>query len=365
MTKKKYYLKKSILGALGYSDALTDSGQKITSISPARLKKVRYIIAQGVYKESPVKHIARKLQRDVGLKRGEKWRNWDTVAQTEVTDVNGKSSYELLRQVHGKGALIYRDTFNCCPCEKCEKLFGPPGKPIYWRIGQVGKHLRGSQHPGCRCSNWKSVDEKGFFKAAPYIIGLVKREWHEGTWQYLISNGKGKWFSLDSISGLGLVGYVLKSIPYVFIAEERGYTLARHGHGRPEDHIIRLLAPRSIGNARFYPQNPFTLDLTPNEAREYFMKESHTLDAYIEAVMKILPAVIKMPEYWQDNKKVNYLTDFMGYVTLTNWWVLIPGKVPEDAVVFIQEEGNHYHDTHSAVRMMVKDLMVQGELRKD
>lgn len=352
------FIVKSIKTALASKQAEETAADKMVGIGKKRRKMVQNIVADSIKQGKTVDQIERKLKRNAKSKK-EDWRDWKMVATTEVTDSTARASLELLDDLYGKNALIYRDTRDCCP--KCCQEFGPPGKPKHWVLRTVPEELKGAVHPRCKCSPWRSVDKLNVFKAAMYPIGLISRSMVDGAPSYKVSTGSGKWVGLATVTGRYVMRYVLNCIPYVYIGDKDRYIVARHGHGHSINKMIRLIDPNAIGSVSFFSSNPF--EYPEEERKEMMMKKRKSFDEYLTIVVNLMPSVVAMPEYWDKPNKMKHLSDFMGYKTLTDWFILIPNKISDKAIIFNERQG--VHSVRSAVRQETKRMLFEGDLKKE
>jgi len=351
------FVAKSLKNVLASKQADESAAEKMVSIGKRRRAKVKKVVSESIKQGKTTKQIERKLKKEAKVKR-EPWRDWGMVATTEVTDSNAKASLDLIEDMYGQNAAVYRDTRDCCP--ECCLAFGMPGKPKHYVLRMIPDNLKGAVHPRCKCSPWKPVSSPDIFKAALYPIGLVSRSMKDDAPEYMISTGNNKWVGLGSVTARYIVRYVLRCIPYVLVDEINGYKVARHGHGKPRDRIITLLNPNAIGNSSFYNINPFEFS---GQDRKLRMMQRKSFDEYLAVVANIMPSVVAMPEYWERPTGMKHLSDFMGYKTMTDWKVVIPGDIPKNAVIFRQKIG--LNSVRSAVRTETKKMLFEGDLKKE
>lgn len=344
----------SLLRVIGGAEARAGAGKLISNIGETRRATVAQVIGRAIERGDSVETAARALARLAGAKRDD--RDWKRVARTEMTSSSALAALDLVRTVHGDDAMVWRETHDCC--DVCASHFGR-ARHLQFRAGDVPEHLKGAVHPNCRCGPWQT-NGVPLLKAASDPVGIVKRDMGTGKPVYSISTGFGKWESLFSISGKETIRHILTRIPFVAVEKCQGYWLLRHGHGRPKVHDLMLLDPRHVGGVEYHPSNPFAAD----HQRQARMVTLKTWDGYIEAMLKIVPAVVSMPEYWDPYKGgLKHLSDFMGYKTLTDWWLILPRKtLPSSAIMLEAPLGSI--SVRAAVAKTTRILMRADDLRK-
>ena len=276
-----------------------------------------------------VEGVTRQLKKEFPNDK-RKNRNWEQVARTELTDAKGKASFSLVQQIFGVAAKVYRSVGENC-CEKCCALFGKPGKEKVWRADQVPQDAIGAVHPNCDCGPWKAVDRPDLTKAldplAEVPLGIVKRMWdtQEKEWVALVSTGTGYWTRLDSITGRSIVQVIATHMPVIKLKEPSvgtaGFSIFVHGTGHTKNKKqAELYKLSALSGARFYP-----MDFTDDKFK--MMKEVRTMDDYLSYLKNVMPQVAVMNDYWENDKQLRWLTDFFGFKTMTDWMVVVPGKV--------------------------------------
>jgi hypothetical protein len=86
-----------------------------------------------------------------------------------------------------------------------------------------------------------------------------------------------------------------------------------------------------IGNSRFYPTD-VTKIIDERLRREHSALKIKDLHEYIQTMQKVIPVIATMPFFWE-NAKIRYLTEFLGYKTLTDWVVVCPSDPPLDSLI--------------------------------
>lgn len=333
-------------------EAEESGGVQIVKIGKKRLATVRSIISQSLRNNRKPFGVAKLLEQEAGGPRDK--RDWKRVARTEMTNARGASSFAMLAKTLGPNGRIYRDTSDCC--HDCEKLFGSPGAPRVWRVKHVKKAIQGAVHPNCRCSGWKSDSVPDLAKGDRTMpFGWVRRQMRGVSYVAEISTGQ-LWVPLDSISGRSVVRAILIHTPLVVVGEQEGFTVARHGHGKPLGSSYKLLAPSQVMGARYYDRKPFA-DLPHIE--EMRARQARTWDDYMERILSILPVIVAMPDFWPGGQGFKYLTEFMGFKQMSDWYVLIPGE-PSD--VLSVEPGSR--GVRAAVKTWNQQLLAINALRK-
>lgn len=346
----------SLLRVIGSSDARDNAGSNITKMGDARRKVVRDVIARALASGRSVESAARALARRAASTK-DKDRDWQRVARTEMTESLARGALDLIRTVHGDDAKVWRETNDCC--DECADAFGR-NRHRHFRAGDVPADLVGAVHPNCKCGPWQT-NAQPLLKAQSDPVGIIKRDMELGKPSYSISTGFGKWEGLFSISGKAAIRHILTRIPFVVVEKCHGYWLLRHGHGKPKIQDLILLDPRGVGGVEYHHANPFDAD----HQRQARMVTLKTWDGYIESMMKIVPAVVSMPEYWDPYKGgLKHLSDFMGYKTLTDWYLILPRKtLPANAIIL--EEPLGAYTVRQAVTKITRMLARADDLRKD
>lgn len=255
------------------------SVKQITNMSDTRKNKVRLILESSRSKDS--KYVARKLKEAAGT-QSDSDRDWERIARTEMTNLNALNSLVGLDE----NAVVYRPSASDC-CEICEKHFGPSHKPKYYKVKNIPPEISGALHVSCRCRPW----EKRIQKSIPDAE----------------------------------IKTTLANIPFVIEGYNSGYTILSHGFSRAKRKNYEIVDAKKCGNAMFYPASFIGLDIFDLNINK--MKNKKTWDDYLTYMCGVLPAVSEMPEV-----KTKNICDMMGYKTLTDWYILVPGKIVKDAV---------------------------------
>jgi len=320
----KFTLNKSILSALTVAEFRENAGTKMVGIGSKRRAVVRTILSEAMKQNRTIEGTARSLSRRANTSQGKDKRDWIRVVKTEYTDAKAKASLDLIRSVFGDDAFVYREPSPEC-CEKCAVAL----KGKKFKVSAVPEELIGALHPNCSCGPWKSVDKPDLTKSmdalADVPIGVVRRVAEKVGHYAEISTGTGYWVRMDSATGKSIIRVMLTHIPIVEIGKHKGFCVFHHGFLKA-DKEFKIYDLMKIGQARFYPASIMNFD--DQEFKQESMTKHHDLAQYITKMQAALPTVALMPEYWDSGAKWKYLSDFMGYKTLTDWHVVVPGEVP-------------------------------------
>jgi len=341
----------TIATKLAALEAEEEGGGLITKIGKKRLASVRRIVSDAIRRDLTPFGAEKQLKRQAGTKTDK--RDWGRVLRTEITNARGKSSFELLASAVGPNGIVYRSTSDCC--DSCAKIFGPPGRPRRWRVKQVKPWMQGALHPNCKCGVWMSDKLPELTKAERVLpFGWVRRVMEGTDYRPEVSTGAA-WVDASSVTGRAVIRAVLMAMPLVVVDEQDGYTLARHGHGRVSQPFYQLLSPGQVRGARYYDRSP--LDVP--HLREVRFRQARSFDEYVTKILEVMPIVLGMPDFWPTGAGIKYLTEFMGFKQMTDWWVLIPGE-PSDVLATVPLSRN----VRAAVRETVKQAMSKNSLRK-
>lgn len=349
----KLTVRKSLFDLLTATE-MKSSGDKITHMGKKRVAAVQGILSEAVLdKRTTVSSVARRLEAGANTPTGTDKRDWKRVAQTEMTAAKGVASLDLLRDLYGLDARVYREVHPKC-CEMCAKAYGTASRPKLFAIGKIPELFKGAMHPNCICGPWKSIETPDLTKAmhelAHLPVGMVKKD--EGG-NILVSTGT-YWTELGSTTGRNVTRLVLSHAPLVVLKDQGGITTCSHGWA-PQGGRYELLNFLKIGNARYYP-----MDYAGN--REKLMTHVHSWEQYVNKMLQVFPVVATMPNFWKRESGIRYLTDFLGYKTLTDWVVTIPGAVAEKASM------GHFSSKKFTMRRKISELttdQLEYDLRKD
>ncbi len=320
----KFTIKKSILRPLTASE-LETGGDKIKKIGKKGLKRVREILSSATMDgRRTLNGVTLQLTSELGGDR-----DWKRVAITEKTASTAKASLDLIISVLGSDAKVFRIPAKDC-CKKCHQAL--EGK--VFRASKVPAHLAGALHPNCVCPPWQAVGKPNLVKAyaTDFPMGMVRRVWdgEEKVWKANISTGNGYWVPMDSVTGKAIIQTMLLHVPAVVMRDSMGYTILKHGYLKTDKKYV-FVDVRKLGAGRWYP---FDLGAETDESMKLTAHlQARTLDDYISKMKQVLPVVATMAEYWDDDRKLIYFCDFIGYKTLTDWVIVFPGKLPEDAII--------------------------------
>lgn len=298
------------------------AGQKITRMGARRKDAVRQTVAAAMLdSRRTVEGVAEELRRVASVSR-ETSRNWLSVAETELTDARGHASLQMIREALGPEAIVSRGPGGE-KCRVCRLHFGTQARPRYYRAGSVPRGIRGAVHPNCRCGAWVAKDRPNLTKSMSVGIeagqvGWVRRG-PDGKCTLLTQSGQ--WLPLDHHGARATLLMILRLTPLVIpFPLQDGYQFARHGHGRFTEGKFLLVSFSKVATQGVWlPMDPMLR--AGCEFRETLMKNSRNTSDYLEGIIKALPSVVEMPEFWV-KREVRFLTDFMGYKTLTDWhWV--------------------------------------------
>lgn len=294
---------------------------EITGMGEKRKRTVRGIITR-MFNRSPIA-VAKRLKAEASS-AVDTSRDWLRVARTEKTNADGIDSYDELLLDLGEGALVCRDTHNCC--DACARLFGRPGRPKSFRLGKIDDSLIGAAHPNCKCGPWRAYSATTPMAKADRVLpfGFVRRRFGDGIYPVEVSNGS-IWVAPDSLTGRQVLKAVLRATPLVVVSTSGPWAKARHGHGRPEGEFFQTISPLKAMGARYYTRDP---DADPDGYMASIrFRQSRSFEEYLEIVLQVLPAVLAMPEFWGPNGMgQKFVSEFMGYKSLTDWWVYMPPK---------------------------------------
>jgi hypothetical protein len=331
-------------------EAEESAGAKIVNIGKKRLATVRSIISQSLRRNRKPFSVAKILESEIGARDK---RDWQRVARTELANARGNSSFDMLAISLGPKGTVYRDTSDCC--KSCEQLFGRPGVPRIWRVQNVKKAIRGAVHPNCRCSEWRPVSGRLEKAQRTMPFGWVMRSLKGMRYVTEISTGQ-LWVSLDSLSGRSVIRALLMHTPLVAVGEHNGFTVARHGHGRTQGSSYTLWAPNQVMGARYYDRAPSAPMPYLEELRA---KQARTWDDYMERILGIIPVIVAMPDFWEGGQGFKYLTEFMGFNQMSDWYVLLPPTTEKPLAVIPNTRG-----VRAAVKDYTQILLAKDVLRK-
>lgn len=344
----------SILKPLAIAEAKLIGGKKMKRIGQARRSLVAETVAEGISRNASVDTLAQNLKEKANTETGRDKRDWRRVAQTEVTDAKARASLDLIENVFGKDAKVFRRVNPKC-CSECAAMYGKPPKYKQFTASKIPEKARGALHPNCICGPWSSIEQPDLTKAMSPLedipVGYVKMQGDHA----IVSTGNGYWARLDSITGRAIIQSVLMHTPLVIQRESLGFTVMRHGHLKADKSYI-IVPPTILSSCRFYPMDLGSTD--DQELRVRGMTDLHTLDEYVKKMKAALPTVATMPNFW-DGVKVRYLTDFLGYKTLTDWTIVFPGKPKEQTKLSARLIG-----VRRAVRRYTRNSLEINSLRK-
>lgn len=332
-------MKSGLVRPLTAAELKQTGGAKITKIGVRRRKKLMEVLSNAhLDGRRTVAGVTRQLQSEFG----DKTRNWQQVAVTELTDARGKASFDLAMGVFGENAKVYRDVGANC-CVKCCNLFGSVGRPRTWIAKKVPEEIKGAVHPNCDCGSWHSLERPDLTKAmdpaSVLPMGIVKRRWNLAKLNYeaLISTGNGYWTSLDSVTGRAIVGTMAMCVPVIRLRESMGFTVFVHGTGHfKKTPKVDLYDLRKLGSARFYPMD--LQHLGGQELRNEGMRQVKSLTEYLSFLKSVMPSIATMPDYWDKVGQVRWLPDFFGFKTITDWIIVHPGEPsPESKITTINQ----------------------------
>jgi hypothetical protein len=354
-------VRKSLLKPLTVAEMKETGGLKITKIGVKRRQKVAHLLASAHKTgRSTVESVTAHLKREFGTKR-----NWERVAITELTEAKGIASLDVIQRVFGSDARVFRLHGPSC-CEKCRSLFGSTKNPKIWRASQIPAKIRGAVHPNCVCGPWQCVDKPDLTKAADPMsdlpMGLVRKEYdpHIKHPVAIISTGNGYWTRMDSPTGRAIVQTIAMLVPAAKLRESLGFTVFVHGPIKTRHNKVELYDLRRLSGARFYPMDLGTDD--DQTLRVKGMSQAKDLNEYLTHLKTVMPHIATMPEYWENGQSIRWLPDFFGFKTLTDWLIVVPGKVDEKNK--IKNVILSLHGQKKAIRRTTYEQLEGAELRK-
>lgn len=328
------------------------SSDDITRMGAGRKKKVKFFTRRAVERRTTAEGLARKLKKEANTPTGRDDRDWLRVAQTELTDMTGRMSLDDIIDKHGPTAKVIRFTREACPI--CFKAFGPMSNPKKWRAGSVPEELKGAVHPWCKCMPWR-LGEVLISKAEPEVVVGDIEMTKDGARIYSILK---RWTELTSVDGLRTIEEVVLSTPATTTRESSdGYLRGCHGYCK-SDQKVTLFDIRKVPGAFIIPASVDTrARLDGLLAKKAAIIGSITLTEYVSLMKRIIPLIVRMPEFWE-KKKIRHLSSLFGYGTRTDF-IVVCSSLPKGAIV------GEIDPSTSRLRATMKEASIRGMVKEE